>query len=120
VHEFRYHGKITPNAECQRVLVFALCLVTFRVSRRRREMYMSVCVSVRRRMPHYYTYPDVTWGTAGVPPNCALLGGFAIRAHGFRCYDSIARTRNVCACSVLALCLVSSSCSFLSAPNVSL
>jgi len=34
-------------------------------------------------------------------PNCALVGGFAIR-----CYDNIARTRNVSEWSVLALFLV--------------
>jgi len=65
-------------------------LITFRVSRRRREMYsgharlsvcLCVCPCVRGRMPmHYCTDPDVTWGMVGVPPSCALLGGFAIGA----------------------------------------
>ena len=56
-------------------------IITFRVSRRRREMYigharLSVRVSVRRRIP------TVLHGRAwlGVPPSCALLGGFAIGA----------------------------------------
>jgi len=40
---------------------------------------LSVCLSVRGRMPEYCTDPDVTWGTVGVPPSCAPLGGFAIR-----------------------------------------
>jgi len=51
---------------------FMLLSVTFRVSRRRREMYMSrasvclsVCVSVPRRMPTLLHGPDVTWGTVG-------------------------------------------------------
>jgi len=46
---------------------------TFRVSRRRREMYSSqgrlcVCLSVYvflAAFPHYYTDPDVTWGMVG-------------------------------------------------------
>ena len=29
MHEFRCYGNIAPNAKCQRVLVLALCLVTF-------------------------------------------------------------------------------------------
>jgi len=51
------------------MLVLALCLVTFCVSRRRRKMYcgdarLCVCVSVRGRTPTlgYCTDPDVTWG----------------------------------------------------------
>ena len=56
LHGFRCYDNIAPNAKCQRVLVLALCLVTFRVSRRRREMYcgharlcVCVCVSVSAR-----------------------------------------------------------------------
>jgi len=30
--------------------------------------------------PHYRTDPNVTWGWYGVPPNCAVLCGFAICA----------------------------------------
>jgi len=57
-------------------------IITFRVSRRPREMYcgharLCVCVSVR---PHYCTDPDVIWGSGRDAPNCALLGGFAIGA----------------------------------------
>jgi len=40
---------------------------------------VSVCLSVAA-FPHYCTDPDVTWGMVGVPPSCALLGGFAISA----------------------------------------
>ena len=64
-------------------------LITFRVSRRRREMYcghsrlcvcLSVCLSAAACL-HYCTDPDVTWGrVVGMPPSCALLGGFAIGA----------------------------------------
>jgi len=66
-------------------------LVTFRVSRRRREMYcghahsvcLSVCVSVclsAAACPHYCTDTDVTWGRGRGCPCCALLDGFAIDA----------------------------------------
>jgi len=62
----------------------ASILVTFRVSRRRREMYighahLSVCVCLcvclsLAAFPHYSMDPDVTW----VPFSCALFGGFAV------------------------------------------
>ena len=85
---------------------------------------VSVCVSVRGRMPTLKHKPDVTWG---MPPSCALFGGFAIGARVallwqvgnitrtlvtslqlscFPRYDNIVRTRNVSECSVLALCVV--------------
>jgi len=57
-------------------------VITFRVSRRQREMYCGHAVHVRLCVclsavacPHYCTDPDVTWG---MPPSYALLGGFAI------------------------------------------
>jgi len=65
-------------------------IITFRVSRRRREMYsgyvrlcvcLSVCVCLSlAAFPHYCTNSDITWGMVGVPSRCALLGGFAIGA----------------------------------------
>ena len=67
-------------------------IITFRVSRRRREMYcgharvsvcLSISLSVRGRMPtllHRPGIPDVTWGVMGMPPSCALLGRFAVGA----------------------------------------
>jgi len=77
--------------------------ITFRVSRRRHEMYsvhgrlcVSVCLSLAA-CPHYCTDPDVTEGMIGVPSSCALLGGLQ-SVHRFRCYDNIARTRNVSEC----------------------
>jgi len=47
-------------------------LVTFRVSRRRREMYsghasLCVCLSAAA-CPHHCTDPDVTWGMIGDDP----------------------------------------------------
>ena len=67
-------------------------LITFRVSRRRREMYighardarLNVCLSVRPSVaafPHYCADSDVTWrNSIGVPPSCGLLSRFAIGA----------------------------------------
>ena len=71
-------------------------ITTFRVSRRRREMYsgdarlcirVSVCLSLSVSVclsaaacPHYYTDPDVTWRSGRDAPSCAILGGFAIGA----------------------------------------
>jgi len=58
------------------------------VSRRPREncigvtrVCVSVCVSVRGRMPTLLHGPGCNLGEwQGVPPSCALLGGFAIGA----------------------------------------
>ena len=81
------------------------CFITFRVSHRRREMHsghgrqcvcLCVCLSFVS-LPHYCTDPDVTEGMIGVPSSCALLGGLQ-SVHRFRCYDNIARTRNVSEC----------------------
>jgi len=62
--------------------------ITFRVSRRRREIYcgharLCVCLSVAACL-HYCscTDSDVTWwsGREGMPLSCTLLGGFPIGA----------------------------------------
>jgi len=47
-------------------------VITFRVSHRRREMYIGharlyVCLSLAA-CPHYCTDPDVTWGMVGGAP----------------------------------------------------
>jgi len=65
-------------------------VITFRVSRRPREMYcghvrlcvcVSVCVAVRGRMPTLLHGPGCNLAEwYGMPPSCALLGGFAIGA----------------------------------------
>jgi len=64
---------------------------------------VSVCLSVRGRMPmHYCTGPDVAWG---MPPGYALLGGFAIGAHVVLLWQHSANAK----CQrvlVLAVCLV--------------
>jgi len=70
--------------------IMADTVITFRVSRRRCEMYcgharlsLSVCVSVclsAAACPRYCTDPDVTWESGRDAPSCVLLGGFAIGA----------------------------------------
>jgi len=88
--------------------------ITYRVSCRQREMYMSlasVCLSVSVclplvSLPHYCTELGVTLRMVeGAPPSCALLGGLQ-SVPGFRCYDNIVRTRNVSEClySLYAYC----------------
>jgi len=73
------------------------------LSRRRREMYCGharLCLCV--------CGPGCNVGSGmGMPPSCALLGGFAIGlVHGLRCYGNITRTRNVSEYMlVLAVCL---------------
>jgi len=58
--------------------------VTFRVSRRPREIYCGharLCLSVRGRMPTLLHGPGCNLAEwYGMPPSCALLGGFAIGA----------------------------------------
>jgi len=57
--------------------------MTFCVSRRRRKMYCGharVCLSVRGRMPTLLHGPGCNLVVVGIPPSCALLGGFAIGA----------------------------------------
>jgi len=76
-------------------------------------MVTAVCVSVRLSLaafPHYCTDADVTSRNGPNGRGCPLVVHYWAdlqSVHGFRCYDNIARTRNVSQCSVLALCLVS-------------
>jgi len=67
------------------------------------KLYVSMCVCLRVCMsiaacPHYCTDPDVTWGNGR---GCTLVVHYWAdlqSLHGFRCYDNIARTRNVSEC----------------------
>ena len=55
---------------------------------------LRVCMSIAA-CPHYCTDPDVTWGNGR---GCTLVVHYWANLqslHGFRCYDNIARTRNV-------------------------
>jgi len=89
-------------------------IITFLVSRKRREMYcghvrLCVCMSVclcAVACPHYCTEPDVTWESGR---GCHLVvhyGADLQSVHGLRGYGNITRTRNVSEyILVLALCL---------------
>ena len=69
-------------------------VITFRVSRRRREMYVGhsrqcVCLCAAA-CPHYCTDPNVTWGNGrGCPLVVQYWADFQL-VHGFRCCDNIA------------------------------
>jgi len=81
-------------------------IITFRVSRRRREMYtgherLCVCLcDCPHRIPTLLHGPgcNLHGGIVGVPSSCALLGGFAIGARVSLLYDNIVQTRNVSEC----------------------
>jgi len=86
-------------------------VMTFCVSRRRREMYIGhtrlcVCSSLHCLVEpywinlHYCTDPDVVGGMVGVPSSCSLLGGFAIGAR-VSLLRQQRRTRNVSECLYL-------------------
>jgi len=78
-------------------------IVTFHVSRRRREMYtgharLSVCVSVPRRIPTLLHGPGCNLGKG---MGCCLVAHYwtdSQSVHGFRCFDNRAQTRNVSEC----------------------
>jgi len=92
-------------------VVIIIIIITSRASRRRREMYcgharLSVSVSVRSRMPTLLHGSGCNLrNDRGCPLVVRYWADFQ-SVHGLRCYDNIARTRNVSECSVLALCLV--------------
>jgi len=72
-------------------------LITFRVSRRPREMYcgharLCVCVSVclsAAACPHYCTDPGVTWGSGRGCPLVVHYWADLQSVHGIRCYGNI-------------------------------
>jgi len=89
-------------------------IITFHVSRRRREMQWSrasvcVCLSVwmsAAACPHCSTDPDVAWSGRGCP---LVVHGWADlqSVNWLRFYGNISRTRNVSEYMLLlALCLV--------------
>jgi len=47
---------------------------------------------------HYCTNPDVTWGNGRRCPLVVRYWADLQSVHGFRCFDNIARTRNVSEC----------------------
>ena len=79
--------------------------IAFRVSREMYSGHASVCVSVRCCIPTllYCTDPDVTWGNGRGCPLVVHYWADLQSLHGFRCYDNIARTRDVSQC-LYSLC----------------
>jgi len=64
---------------------------------------VSVCLSVCLCLsvaacPHYCTDPNVTWGNGRGGPLVVYCWADLQSVRGFRCYDNIARTRNVSEC----------------------
>ena len=62
---------------------------------------VSVCVSVPRHIPVLLQGSRCNFGEwKGVPPSCALLGGFAIGARVSLLWQHMRLMRNVCGCSL--------------------
>jgi len=82
-------------------------LITFRVIRRRREIYtghapLCVCVSVClsfAAFPHYCTDLDVTWKNGRECPRVVDYWADIQSVHGFRCYDIPEREMSASACT---------------------
>jgi len=78
-------------------------VITFRMSRRRREMYrghshLCVCPSLSlsaTACPHHCTDQDVTWESGRECPLVVHYWADLQSVHGLRCYGNITRTRNV-------------------------
>jgi len=78
----------------------AKCIVVTRVC-------VSVCLSVRGRMPTLLHGPGCNLGNGGGWPLVVHYGADLQSGHGLHCYGNITRTRNVSEYMlVLALCLV--------------
>jgi len=88
-------------------------LVTFRVSRRRRDtkhmLATRVCVCVCLSLaacPHYCADPDVSWRNGRGCPVTAHCWADLQSVHGFRCYDNSAEremSANACIRSIHGL-----------------
>jgi len=85
-------------------------IITFRVSRRRREMHcgharLRVCLSAAACL-HYCTDPDVTWGSGRGCPLVVHYWADLQSVHRLRCCSKLTRKRNVREYMfVLTLCL---------------
>jgi len=87
-------------------------VITFRVSRRHREMYsgherLSVCLPVPRRIPTLLHGPGFNFGNGTGCPLFVHYGADLQSVHGFRCCGNIAPNAKCQRVLVLALCLVS-------------
>jgi len=112
-----------PGAKCAVYDCLVVVVVTFRVSRRRREMYichaclcvcLSVCVCLCvclciclsiATCPHYCTDPDVSWGNGRRCPLVVHYWADLQSEHGFCCCDNIAPNAKCQRVLVLAVCL---------------
>jgi len=98
------------------LLDYTVTVITFRVRRRRREMYcgharlcvcVSVCLSVRGRMPTLLHGHRCNVGSGRGCPLVAHCWADLHSVHGLRCYGNITRTQNVSEYMlILALCLI--------------
>jgi len=101
----------SPHSTLSSLSVLNEVIITFRVSRRRRETYCGhprrcVCLSAAVR-PHNCTDPDVAWGSGRRCPLVVHYWADLQSGHGLHCYGNITRTRNVSKYMlVLVLCLV--------------
>jgi len=101
-HRMRFERTLTLPA--------AFDVIIFRVNRRRREMYcgharlcvcLSVCLSVRGRMPMLLHGPGCNLGSGRGCPLVVHYWADLQSEHGLRCYDNITRTQNVSAYTCL-------------------
>ena len=93
---FKIWDAQTAYQFCSDAALLSRFLVTFRVSRRRREMYcghtrLCVCVSVSLSAApcvHYCTDPDVTWENGRGCPLVVQYWADLLSVHVFCCYDN--------------------------------
>jgi len=116
-----YDWTIRLRQRCALSQITLTTCITFRVSRRRREMYkligharvsvcvcMSVCPSLHAHTTAVCTYPGVglTWGNGRGCPLIVHYWADLQSVHGFRCYSNIALNAKCQRVLVLVLCLV--------------
>ena len=88
-------------------------VITFRVSRRHREMYMvtnvclSACLPVPRRIPTLLHGPGFNFGNGRGCPLFVHYGADLQSVHEFRCCGNIVPNAKCQRVLVLALCMVS-------------
>ena len=106
----------TATADERIILTQIFRFITFRVSRRRREMYfgharlcvcLSVCLSAAACLHYCTADPSITWGIGRGCPLVVHYWADLQSVHGMCCYGNITRMRNVSEYMlVLAVCLV--------------
>ena len=122
--------RLSCGIDCMMTCLTFFCLdrhtdtvITFRASRRRREMYIGhahLCVSVCLPLaacPHYCTDPDVTWRNGTGCPLVVHCWAHLQSVHGFRCYDNI-REREMSASTCTRSMPVISCCHIVALPKI--